>query len=301
MVIKKCVKKIYKNPVIVIQTNKIFEFAKDAMGLSTAKKYLDISQDQLLYSRDANEICEFIIEKVTNSNVRNVLLHTSSTITESIIDTLVEKKKKSSKLRSLLSKCILVNTLSNANDTREKNRQTGSMIYFLLNDLGTILNNLPSGKFGKGKKILVAISDSATNDRYYKQINDYFVDIKKIPISKLTSKDLNDFTDGEGHTVITSLDSSKEYKMFTNLINNSRFRENLIFIENEYPEITAALQIATPAFTNLQAISSGQSITAPASRYIGLNPLLAYDRGCAVLAKGCKANILPTLIETGVL
>lgn len=290
---------IYKNRVCFIQSGIVFEYERDEDGLSTVIDYLKIKKSQFLESKDEVEIYKFIYNHAKNNNIRNFVCHIDSGVLEKVMDIIVKKTKNSS-VRSLLNKCIFVATYSNANHTRDKNKQTGSRFYFALTELDTVLKNIPNGKFGKEKKILACISDSSTP--YFKQVADNFIDgenrtVEKVNISKLTETILDDFAKNGGYTVVASLDTSKEYQSFTDAILGSRFREQVLIIENNQADVTAPLLNAP--FSSIQTIYSGQCINAKPSVYPGLNPFLTYDICAAILTVCWKS--WPKFKETGVL
>jgi hypothetical protein len=79
---------------------------------------------------------------------------------------LIYKKKKSLKTKKMLSKCILVATLSNADIVRQKNIEKKTNIYFSLSPLSIVLsafNGIPPNR------LMLVVSD--TNSPYFVQID----------------------------------------------------------------------------------------------------------------------------------
>jgi hypothetical protein len=147
------VRKNYKNKVCFIQSEQVFEWEEDDEGLSTVRDYLKIKKSQFLESNDVAKIYKFIHNHATNS-IRKFVCHVDSEVLEKLMDKMVEEKKNSSSVRSLLNKCTFVATYSNANPTRDKNKATGSMFYFSLGDLSSVLDNIPNGKVKENARSL---------------------------------------------------------------------------------------------------------------------------------------------------
>lgn len=147
------VRKNYKNKVCFIQSEQVFEWEEDDEGLSTVRDYLKIKKSQFLESNDVAKIYKFIHNHATNS-IRKFVCHVDSEVLEKLMDKMVEEKKNSSSVRSLLNKCTFVATYSNANATRDKNKATGSMFYFSLGDLSSVLDNIPNGKVKENARSL---------------------------------------------------------------------------------------------------------------------------------------------------
>jgi hypothetical protein len=191
-----------------------------------------------------------------------------------------EKKQKSSKVRALLNKCTFIATYSNANVTREKNAALGSMFYFALTPLDTVLNNCVKGKVGDAKEILLCLSNYDTP--YYKQIDEYFITdkttVQKVTVDKLTKEILNTFASSGGYIVIAALDSEEEYNSFCDVMNSSSYRKLVNFIELLHPEIVKEKLIG---FSNIQSCSSGVCING--TGYVGLNTIIPYEVCAAVL------------------
>lgn len=277
----------YKNNVCFIQSEQVFEYERDEEGLSTVRDYLKIKKSQFLESKDVAKIYKFIYNHAKKNNVRKFVCHVDSAVLEQLMDKMVEEKKNSSSVRSLLNKCTFVATYSNASATRDKNKATGSIFYFSLSDLSTILSNVPKGKGGAEKEVLLCISDSVSTSPYFKQVDDSFLDseattVKKVKVGELTKEILDEFAN-TGYIVVASLDAPEEYEAFTSKMLESSFRKQLLFIENTRPDITAPLESAESAFSNIQISSSGVCINAPPFVYPGLNSRLAYEICAAAL------------------
>lgn len=283
----------YKNRVCFIQSELVFEYEKNFEGVSTVIDYLKIKKSQFLESKDESEIFDFIYNHAKKNNIRRFVCHIDSGVLEKLIDKMVEEKSNSRRVRSLLKKCTFVATYSNANVTREKNKVNGSIFYFSLSDLQTILNIVPNDRTNsaisnesKKKEILVCISDSAYStlpSPFFEQVkNNYKTEnntntiIQKEKASMLTKEILNTFVDQGGYNVTVALDTEEEYEKFTNTMLDSKFDKQILFIENTQPSITQKL-------SRTQVISSGLCINAPRSAYPYLSPVLSYEICAAIL------------------
>jgi len=287
----------YKNRVCFIQSEVVFEYEKNEDGVSTVIDYLKIKKSQFLESNDASEIFDFIYNHSKNNHIYKFVCHIDSGVLENLIDKMVEEKNNSSRVRSLLKKCTFIATYSNANNTRNKNKANGSMFYFSLSDLRTILNNVPNDNGGisneppssisKPKEILVCVSDSAYSTSsipaspFFEQVNANYTEnsntiIQKVKASMLTKEILNAFVDQGGYNVTVALNTEDEYQKFTDTIIASTFKKQILFIENTQPTITQVLG-------KVQVVSSGLCINAPRSAYPYLNPLLSYEICAAIL------------------
>jgi hypothetical protein len=274
----------YENRVAFIQSEQVFEVERDDEGLSTVKDYLKIKPKQFLESKDEKEIFKFIHNHAKNNNIRRFVCHIDSGVLEKLMDRMVEKKKDSSSVRSLLNKCTFVATYSNANATREKNKATGSMFYFSLSPLDTVLKNVPGTKFdSKEKEILLCISDSVSTSPYFRQVDNNFIDsantnVKRVKISELNLDVVNEFSK-TGYIIVASLDTFAEYTKFANILkdNACTFRKQILYIENTQPDASVTL----PSFSSIQTCSSGVCING--TGYVGLSSLLAYEVCAAAL------------------
>lgn len=274
----------YKNKVAFIQSDQVFEYEKDEDGLSTVRDYLKIKKSQFLESRDAEDIYSFIYNHAKNNKIYKFVCHIDSGVLEELMDHMYEKKQKSSKVRALLNKCTFIATYSNANAIRDKNASTGSMFYFALSALDTLLNNCVKGKIGTAKEILVCLSNYDTP--YYKQIDEYFVEdgttVQKVTVDKLTKEIVDAFAiSGEnsgGYIVVAALDSEEEYNSFCDVMNSSSYRKLVNFIELLHPEI---VKDKLSGFSNIQSCSSGVCING--TGYVGMNTIIPYEVCAAVL------------------
>lgn len=270
----------YKNKVAFIQSDQVFEYERDEDGLSTVRDYLKIKKSQFLESKDAEDIYSFIYNHAKNNRIYKFVCHLDSGVLEDLMEYMYEKKQKSSKVRALLNKCTFIATYSNANVTREKNAALGSMFYFALTPLDTVLNNCVKGKVGDAKEILVCLSNYDTP--YYKQIDEYFITdkrtVQKVTVDKLTKEILNTFASSGGYIVIAALDSEEEYNSFCDVMNSSSYRKLVNFIELLHPEIVKEKLIG---FSNIQSCSSGVCING--TGYVGLNTIIPYEVCAAVL------------------
>ena len=273
----------YKNKVCFIQSEQVFEWDEDDEGLSTIRDYLKIKKSQFLESKDVNKIYSFIRDHAKKNNIRKFVCHIDSGVLEKLMDKMVKEKKNSNSVRSLLNKCTFVSTYSNANATRDKNKETGSMFYFSLSDLVSVLSTMQHMKMGKEKETLLCISD--TISPYFKQIENSYLDnemttVQKVNISKLDKPTLDEFAK-TGHLVIAALDTFEEYEKFTNMMVSGDFKKQIMFIENVHPDATKPLDVA--GFSNIQVSYSGVCINAPPSVYSGLNSSTTYEICAAVL------------------
>jgi hypothetical protein len=287
----------YKNKVCFIQSETVFETEEDEEGLSTVRDYLKIKNSQFLESKDVNKIFNFIYKHANKNDIRRFICHVDSAVLEQLMDRMVLEKNKSSKTKSLLNKCTFVATYSNANETRDKNKATGSMFYFSLSALDTILTNVPKDVFSAGenkveKEILVVISDSVKDSPYFKQVNNWFdggdnSNLKKVTISELkdtkNSNLVNEFAKTGGYLVIASLDTIEEYNYFTSVMYASKnaggFKKQILYIE--YTQPTESTPIG---FSNVQTVSSSVCINnIGTTGFVGLSGLLSYEICAAVL------------------
>ena len=286
----------YKNRVCFIQSELVFEYDKNDDGVSTVIDYLKIKKSQFLESKDESEIFYFIYNHAKKNNIRRFVCHIDSGVLEKLIDKMVEEKSNSSRVRSLLKKCTFIATYSNANPTREKNKSNGSMFYFSLSDLQTILNSVPNdigsineppSSISKPKEILVCVSDSAYStsstpaNPFFEQVNNNYFDnektiIQKVKASVLTKEILNTFVNQGGYNVTVALDTLAEYEKFTETMLASTFKKQITFIENTQP-------LATRELSRTQVVSSGLCINAPRSAYPYLSPVLSYEICAAIL------------------
>lgn len=274
----------YKNQVCFIQSEQVFEWEEDEEGLSTIRDYLKIKKSQFLESKNVNRIYSFIHDHAKKNNIRRFICHIDSGVLEKLMVKMVEEKKKSSSVRSLLNKCTFVATYSNANATRDKNKETGSMFYFSLSDLVSVLSTMQHMKMGSEKETLLCISDSKSP--YFEQIENSYLDnemttLKKVSVGKLDKATLDEFAK-TGYLVIAALDTLEEYENFTNVMVDSEFRKQIMFIENVHPDATKPLDSA--GFSNIQVSYSGVCINAPPSVYSGLNSSTTYEICAAVLS-----------------
>jgi hypothetical protein len=149
------------------------------------KKYLD--NIPLLTSTNVENIYKFIKNNANNKNIYKYVLYLNSNVTSELIDYLYIKKKKSSKAKKMLSKCILVATLSNADVVRQKNIEKKTNIYFSLSPISIVLsafNAIPPNR------LMLVVSDAI--NPYYERI--YNKDITpKYKISQLTVEKINQF------------------------------------------------------------------------------------------------------------
>lgn len=270
----------YKNKVAFIQSEQVFECEKDETGLCTVTDYLKIKKSQFLESKDVEEIYSFIYDHAKKNKIYKFVCHIDSGVLEELMDHMYKIKNKNSKVRALLNKCTFIATYSNANNTRVKNASTGSMFYFALSPLDVILNNVPNGKVGTDKEILVCLSNSKTP--YYDQIDKYFVEdgttVQKVFMDKLTAQVVDSFS-SSGYMVIASLDTEEEYKKFSDVMKESKYRKLIHFIELTRPDAVDDLRSA--GFSSIQTSSSGVCING--TGYVGLNTLIAYEVCAAAL------------------
>ena len=277
---KKC--KDIKNKVAFIQSETVFEIEKDEDGFSTFYEYLKLKKCQFLQSKDENEIFKFIMNHAEHNDIFKFVCHIDSAVLEKLMEKMV-KEKKSRFVKSLLKKCTFVATYSNADRTRDKNKATGSMFYFTLSPLSSVLKNCPGPIKKDSKEVLLCISESVSTSPYYQQIDAFYNDspdtnIQKVTTNKLTKKLLDEFT---GFTVVASLDTEAEYQTFMDLMNDSTYRKQVLYIENTIPYLTPGL---SDKFANVQTVSSGVCITGVG--YDRLNSYLQYEI-CAAIMTQC--------------
>jgi len=235
------------------------------------KKYLD--NIPLLTSTNVENIYKFIKKNADNKNIYKYVLYLNSNVTSELIDYLYIKKKKSSKAKKMLSKCILVATLSNADVVRQKNIEKKTNIYFSLSPLSIVLsafNGIPPNR------LMLVVSD--TISPYYEQI--YNIDITpKYKISQLTVENINQFA-LTGSNITMALNTPEEYEKITQLILQSNFTRQLSVIEIEY------VNILSPLFNKLSSIttsSSGVALCGNINIYNDLNKYLLYQNNALML------------------
>lgn len=235
------------------------------------KKYLD--NIPLLTSTNVENIYKFIKNNANNKNIYKYVLYLNSNVTSELIDYLYIKKKKSSKAKKMLSKCILVATLSNADVVRQKNIEKKTNIYFSLSPISIVLsafNAIPPNR------LMLVVSDAI--NPYYEQI--YNIDITpKYKISQLTVEKINQFA-LMGSNITMALNTPEEYEKITQLILQSNFTRQLSVIEIKY------VNILSPLFNKLSSIttsSSGVALCGNVNTYNDLNKYLLYPNDALML------------------
>lgn len=235
------------------------------------KKYLD--NIPLFTSTNVNNIYKFIKKNANNKNIYKYVLYLNSNVTNELIDYLYIKKKKSSKAKKMLSKCILVATLSNADVVRQKNIEKKTNIYFSLSPISIVLlvfNEIPPNR------VMLVVSD--VTSPYYEQI--YNINITpKYKISQLTVENINQLA-LTGSNITIALNTPEEYEKITQLILQSNFTRQLSVIEIEY------VDLLRPLFNKLSSIitiSSGVALCGNVNIYNDLNKYLLYPNDALML------------------
>jgi len=235
------------------------------------KKYLD--NILLLTSTNVENIYKFIKKNANNKNIYKYVLYLNSKVTSELIDYLYIKKKKSSKAKKMLSKCILVATLSNADVVIQKNIEKKTNIYFSLSPISIVLsafNGIPPNR------LMLVVSD--TTSPYYEQIFNINI-TPKYKISQLTVEIINQFA-LTGSNITMALNTPEEYEKITQLILQSNFTRQLSVIEIEY------VNILSPLFNKLSSIttsSSGVALCGNVNIYNDLNKYLLYQNNALML------------------
>ena len=235
------------------------------------KKYLD--SIPLFTSTNVNNIYKFIKKNANNKNIYKYVLYLNSNVTSELIDYLYIKKKKSSKAKKMLSKCILVATISNADVVRQKNIEKKTNIYFSLSPISIVLsafNEIPPNR------LMLVVSDDTSP--YYEQI--YNTNITpKYRLSELTVEKINQFA-LTGYNITMALNTPEEYEKITQLILQSNYTRQLSVIEIEY------VDLLRPLFNKLSSIttsSSGVALCGNVNIYNDLNKYLLYQNNALML------------------
>lgn len=233
----------------------------------------------ILTTVDPEEIYKFIKRTVKKKCIYKYVLHINSGVLDNFIDFIYDKKNKSCKAKSLLTKCTFVATYSNADGVREKNIQKKTNIYFSLSPISSVLKifkGVPSGKY------MLIVSD--TNTPYYNQIYNTDINPKyRISDPNLTVETINNFNI-EGGLISVALDTNKEYTKFTNLILSSNWRKAISVIEIGNNIILKLKNIVA----QIHCPSSGLSITGDIYYYSELNNLLLYENCATILVNEYK-------------
>ena len=235
------------------------------------KKYLDCIP--LLTSSNINTIYKFIKKNTNNKNIYKYVLYLNSNVISDLIDFLYIKKKNSQKAKKMLSKCILVATLSNADIVRQKNIEKKTNIYFSLSPISDVLsafNGIPPNR------LMLVVSDTVSP--YYEQI--YNINVTpKYKLSELTVEKINQFV-LTGSNITMSLNTLEEYEKITQLILQSNYTRQLSVIEIEY------VDLLRPLFNKLSSIttsSSGVALCGNINIYNDLNKYLPYQNNALML------------------
>lgn len=235
----------------------------------------------LLTSNNVAEIYKFIKKTAKKNCIFKYVLHIDSGVLDAFIDYIYDKKKLSMNARSLLSKCIFIATLSNADSVREKNIQKNTNIYFSLSALSEIL------KMFKGvpnEKYMLIVSDSDTP--YYNQIYSTNISPKyRISDLNLTVEVINNFNKNGG-LIVMALDDDAEYKKLIELILNSDWKKAVCVIElNNNKEDILPLKNNV---AQIHCSSSGISLSGDINYYKDLNNVLLYENCAALLINEYK-------------
>jgi len=178
----------------------------------------------ILTSVNPIEIYKFIKQNSNKNCIFKYILHVNSLVLNNFIDYIYNKKNKSINAVSLLNKCILVATYSNADSVRAKNIQYKTNILFSLSPLSEIIKSYLG--YPNDKAMLV-VSDQSTP--YYDQIFESEI-IPKYRISDVTVDKINNFTK-TAIIMIVALNSLEEVKLLTDLILQSNYFQVVASIE----------------------------------------------------------------------
>jgi hypothetical protein len=228
----------------------------------------------LLTSTKVEEIYKFIKKNAKKHNIYKYVLHINSRVLSEFIDFIHDKRKESSCACELFSKCIFIATYSNADNVRDKNIIKKTNIYFGLSPLSTIIKFLIGTS---PEKIMLVVSDSDTP--YYNQAYSYNI-TPKYRISELTSQDIDYFVLSGGINITLALDTREEYEKLFLLVQNSRFRNQLVIIEADYLDLITQHE---NLFLGITTGSSGVCVLADSKYYEDLNQNLLYEDCVAVL------------------
>jgi len=245
------------NKVAIIQSREFFTAEQK-------NKYLnDIPS---IISTNPVEIYKFIKSNANKKCIYKYILHINSGVLSALIDYIYEKKNKSVNAKSLLSKCILVATISNADSVRDKNTKLETNIYFCVSKISKVLkgfDGIPPNR------AMFIVSDY--NSPYYEQIYKTNV-VPKYRVSEITLDAINQFSK-LGSSITLSLDSRDEYIKVLNLIQQSNFTRQVSVIEIDN------IELFTHLFSKISSItvsSSGVGIVANSNKYPDLDQETLY-------------------------
>lgn len=275
--------KNYPNKVALVQSKKVF--AKDARI-----EYLKIKNSQLLTSTDEEEIFDFIKNHASKNGIYHFVLHIDSEILSNLILYMAEKKRMSNKTRTLLEKCKLIATCSNAGYDRVLNEEKGTGIMFALSPLSEVLESIsdgrPSSSTETTKEVMLVVSDTVSE--YFRQIYGHFnavnTTLVKLKASQLTKDVINDFVSNEGYIMVLALDTEAEYDVVGQKVDDSNFKEQIHIIECTQPQSEGIRKMQLKA-SDIQTSSSGVCINASGLKYPSLNSLIPYGKTAALLTQ----------------
>jgi hypothetical protein len=229
-------------------------------------------QDQYLHnipvltSTDAKEIYKFIKKNALKKCILKYVLDINSNVLDKLIDYISLKRDKCS-CCSIIEKCTLMATRSNATNVREKNILKKTNIFFTLTTIGLILNTYTDNR-------LFVVSD--IDSPYYNEIFN-FKKTNNIRISDLTVDTLNQY---KGSSITCALDTPDEYSKYISLILQSNYRRLCQFFEIKYLEIVKSLD---KVVFSINTISAGSSLIGNMLDYPELDIYKTYDNTSLML------------------
>ena len=229
-------------------------------------------QDQYLHnipvltSTDAKEIYKFIKKNALKKCILKYVLDINSNVLDKLIDYISLKRDKCS-CCSIIDKCTLMATRSNATNVREKNILKKTNIFFTLTTIGIILNTYTDNR-------LFVVSN--TQSPYYNEIFN-FKKTNNFRISDLTVDILNQY---KGSSITCALDTPAEYTKYVSLILQSNYRRFCQFFEINYLEIVKSLD---KVVFNINNISAGSGLVGNILDYPELNIFKIYENTSLML------------------
>lgn len=239
---------------------------QDDEHFTPALQELYLQNIPVLTSKDAKEIYKFIKKNAQKKCILKYVLDVNSGVLNQLIDYISLKKDKCT-CCSIIDKCTLIATRSNANSVRDKNMLKGTNIYFTLTPIGEILKDYYDNR-------IFVVSDTQTP--YYNEIYN-FKNTNNYKLSELTIDILNQY---KGTSITCALDTPDEYSKYVSLILQSNYRRILQFFEINYLDIVKPLYKVMFSMNNISAASG---IVGNILEYPGLDIFKIYENSSLML------------------